>query len=75
MEYTKARPMWEASMVIMRLVESRRKKRLVGDALTISRRLGHGSLAITLKVYGHLLKPDDRAAAIMEATLSGSRTE
>ena len=31
------------------------------DVLTISRRLGHGSPAITLGVYGHLFKPDDRA--------------
>lgn len=29
------------------------------DVLTISRRLGHGSPAITLGVYGHLFKPDD----------------
>jgi integrase len=41
------------------------------DVLTISRRLGHGSPAITLGVYGHLFKPDDRAAAIMEAALTG----
>jgi integrase len=45
------------------------------DVLTISRRLGHGSPAITLGIYGHLFKTDDRAAAIMEGTLSGSRTE
>jgi hypothetical protein len=25
----------------------------------------------TLNVYGHLFKPDDRAAAIMEAALTG----
>jgi integrase len=44
------------------------------DVLTISRRLGHGSPVITLGVYGHLFKPDDRAAAIMEAALtSGER--
>jgi hypothetical protein len=30
------------------------------DVLTISRRLGHGSPAITLSVYGHLFKTDDR---------------
>jgi integrase len=41
------------------------------DVLTISRRLGHGSPAITLNVYGHLFKPDDRAAAIMEKALKG----
>lgn len=40
------------------------------DVLTISRRLGHGSPAITLKVYGHLFKTDDRAAAIMEAAFA-----
>jgi len=28
-----------------------------------------GSPAITLGVYGHLFKPDDRAAAIMEKAL------
>ena len=39
------------------------------DVLTISRRLGQGAPAITLGVYGHLFKPDDRAAAIMEAAL------
>lgn len=44
------------------------------DVLTISRRLGHGSPAITLTVYGHLFKTDDRAAAMMEAALAG-RTE
>ena len=43
------------------------------DVLTISRRLGHGSPAITLGVYGHLFKTDDRAAAIMEAALKGVR--
>lgn len=42
------------------------------DVLTISRRLGHGSPAITLGVYGHLFKTDDRAAAIMDAALIGT---
>lgn len=38
------------------------------DVLTISRRLGHGSPAITLAVYGHLFaNTDDRAAQVMEA--------
>jgi integrase len=37
------------------------------DILTVSRRLGHSSPAITLTVYGHLLSPDDRAAEIMQA--------
>src|SRR5262249_9055995 len=41
------------------------------DVLTISRRLGHGSAALTLNVYGHLFKPDDRAAAIMERAFGG----
>jgi integrase len=39
------------------------------DVLTISRRLGHDSPIITLSVYGHLFKSDDRAAAIMERVL------
>ena len=42
------------------------------DVLTISRRLGHGSPAITLTVYGHLFKTDDRAPAIIEASLTGT---
>jgi integrase len=42
------------------------------DVLTISRRLGHGSAVITLAVYGHLFRPDDRAAAIMEKALKGA---
>jgi integrase len=37
------------------------------DILTVSRRLGHSSPAITLTVYGHLLSPEDRAADIMQA--------
>jgi integrase len=38
------------------------------DVLTISRRLGHGSPAITLSVYGHLFSnTDDRAARIADA--------
>jgi integrase len=41
------------------------------DVLTVSRRLGHGTPAITLNVYGHLFRPDERAAAIMEAALNG----
>src|SRR5215211_903857 len=45
------------------------------DVLTISRRLGHGSPAITLSVYGHLFKADDRAADIMEAVFSGGGSE
>lgn len=41
------------------------------DVLTISRRLGHGSPAFTLTVYGHLSKTDGRAAATMEAAFAG----
>lgn len=37
------------------------------DILTVSRRLGHASPAITLTVYGHLLSPEDRAADIMQS--------
>lgn len=38
------------------------------DVLTVSRRLGHASAAITLRVYGHLFSNTDaRAAEIMEA--------
>jgi integrase len=39
------------------------------DPVTVSRRLGHGSAAITLSVYAHLMKPDDRAASIMQRIL------
>ena len=38
------------------------------DVLTLSRRLGHASAAITLGVYGHLYpKADDKAAQALEA--------
>jgi integrase len=33
------------------------------DVVTISRRLGHASPAITLKVYAHLFRKDDSKAA------------
>jgi integrase len=37
------------------------------DPITVSRRLGHASVTITLGVYGHLFKnSDDRAAEIVE---------
>ena len=39
------------------------------DPVTVSRRLGHGSAAITLAVYAHLMQSDDRAAAIMQRVL------
>jgi integrase len=43
------------------------------DVLTISRRLGHGSAAITLKVYGHLFSnTDDKAAAIINTVLGAA---
>ncbi|HEX9322844.1 MAG TPA: site-specific integrase [Xanthobacteraceae bacterium] len=41
------------------------------DILTISRRLGHSSAAITLGVYGHLVSSQDRAADIIEGVLLG----
>src|SRR5262245_21638589 len=38
------------------------------DVLTVSRRLGHASAVVTLRVYGHLIHgTDDRAAQIMDA--------
>jgi integrase len=43
------------------------------DILTVSRRLGHSSPAITLTVYGHLLSPEDRAADIMQAVFAEAR--
>jgi integrase len=43
------------------------------DVLTISRRLGHGSPAFTLTVYGHLFADTDQVAArAIDAALSGS---
>ena len=47
------------------------------DVLTISRRIGHGSPAITLAVYEHLFSNTDaRAAEIMQATFAKlGRTE
>jgi integrase len=46
------------------------------DVLTISRRLGHGSPAITLAVYGHLFgNTDAKAAEIMEAAFGKLRTD
>lgn len=44
------------------------------DVLMISRRLGHGSPAITFTVYGHLFRTDDRAASIIEAAMTGGTT-
>jgi integrase len=45
------------------------------DILTVSRRLGHSSPAITLTVYGHLLSPEDRAADIMQALFANAGVE
>jgi integrase len=46
------------------------------DVLTVSRRIGHASPAITLDVYGHMFKNTDaRAAEIMEAAFARVRTE
>jgi integrase len=39
------------------------------DILTVSRRLGHSSAAITLNVYGHIIGSQDRAADVMEDIL------
>jgi len=40
------------------------------DVVTVSRRLGHGSPAITLKIYAHLMETDDRAAKVMQRALT-----
>lgn len=46
------------------------------DVLTISRRLGHASPAITLTVYGHLFSnTDDRAAEVMDGAFSRAMKE
>ena len=46
------------------------------DVLTISRRLGHGSAAITLRVYGHLIEGKDAQAAEVAGRLfNGLQTE
>jgi integrase len=46
------------------------------DILTISRRLGHASATITLRVYGHLFaNTDAEAAEIKEAAFGRMRTE
>ena len=42
------------------------------DILSVSRRIGHSSAALTLRVYGHLLKQkDDQAAAAIETLFHG----
>jgi integrase len=47
------------------------------DVITISRRLGHASAAITLAVYGHLFNVawDEQAAQIIQAAFSGKGTD
>jgi integrase len=46
------------------------------DVLTISRRIGHASPAITLGVYGHMFRnTDTRAAEIMEAAFNRTSTD
>ena len=46
------------------------------DVVVISRRLGHGSPHVTLRVYGHLFKRDDTAAArAIEAAMVRTRSE
>jgi len=34
------------------------------DIVSVSKRLGHASPALTLSVYGHMFRPDDRDAAV-----------
>jgi integrase len=42
------------------------------DVLSVSRRIGHGSAALTLKVYAHLFScKDDKAVAAISRALSG----
>jgi integrase len=42
------------------------------DILSVSRRIGHSSAALTLRVYGHLLKQkDDQVAVAIEALFRG----
>jgi integrase len=46
------------------------------DVLTVSRRLGHASPEITLRVYSHLFSnKDDTAAEIAERAFAGIGTE
>jgi integrase len=39
------------------------------DVVTVSRRLGHASAAITLNTYSHLITPTDRASEIVQSAL------
>jgi len=46
------------------------------DILTISRRLGHANVSVTLNTYGHLMPDtDDRAANLLEAAFFSERAE
>ena len=46
------------------------------DVLSISRRIGHASPAITLNVYGRLFSAtDDRAAAVLETAYASTFRE
>jgi integrase len=46
------------------------------DVVTISKRLGHASPAITLRIYAHLFRKDDgKAAAAINAALAGGKTQ
>jgi integrase len=64
---------WErlASGVTLHSLRHTHASMLIGsgmDVLTISRRLGHSTPAITLNIYGHLIAgSDDKAAKVMEA--------
>ena len=43
------------------------------DIVTISKRLGHSSPDVTLRVYAHMFRRDDgKAAAAINAALAGS---
>jgi integrase len=41
------------------------------DIATVSRRLGHSTPAITLGVYTHVVRSEDRSADVLEAVLKG----
>jgi integrase len=44
------------------------------DVVAISRRLGHSSPVVTLRIYAHLFKKDDRAAVeAIEAAMGTPR--
>jgi len=46
------------------------------DPLTVARRVGHASAIVTMKTYAHMFEQtDDRAAAVMEAALTGTHMD